>query len=151
MRSVILNTFTIGFLLSTLVACSESEFSSNGSGRSAAQSKDANADADKEGEADGAASGDSSGEVRLVEDEFETEVVRSPVDILFGVDTSGSMYEERAAIEQNMAAFMEQLGAANIDARVMVMGSGFKFPTNQPADKFAVVGTPIGSWDAIGR
>jgi hypothetical protein len=47
-----------------------------------------------------------------------------PVDIIWGVDTSGSMTEEAAAVQENINAFSQQIIAAKIDVHV-VMLSGY--------------------------
>lgn len=50
---------------------------------------------------------------------------RQPADIIFGVDTTGSMGEEIGFTEQNMNAFSQQISAAGIDVRVILI-SGLK-------------------------
>jgi len=64
----------------------------------------------------------------------KAEIVRTPVDIIFGIDTSPSMVEEVAMVQENMNAFSQQIIDANIDVRVIVL-SGFEVP--EPAE-----GTP---------
>lgn len=46
-----------------------------------------------------------------------------PADILFAVDNSGSMDEEAGFVQENMNRFSEQIVAAAIDARVIVISS----------------------------
>jgi hypothetical protein len=46
-----------------------------------------------------------------------------PVDIIFGIDTSGSMSEEVAQVQQNLNAFSEQIIASGIDVRVIMLAS----------------------------
>lgn len=48
-----------------------------------------------------------------------------PVDIIFGVDTTGSMGEEIAFTEENMNEFSKQIASAGVDARVTLI-SGLK-------------------------
>ncbi len=87
------------------------------------------------------------------------------VDVIIGVDTSGSMIEEMQSIEQNMQTFLSGLNRPDLDAKVTVvakvsekvspndpmgMGKIFKFPAGLPADRFATVDQYIHSNDAIG-
>lgn len=87
------------------------------------------------------------------------------VDVVIGVDTSGSMVEEMQSIEQNMQTFLSGLNRADLDAKVTVvakvtakesendimgMGEIFNFPAGLPADRFATVDQYIHSNDAIG-
>jgi hypothetical protein len=46
-----------------------------------------------------------------------------PVDVILGVDTTGSMGEEIGFTEQNMNAFSEQITSAGIDVRVVLVSS----------------------------
>jgi hypothetical protein len=46
-----------------------------------------------------------------------------PVDIIFGVDTTGSMGEEILFTEQNMNAFSQQITGAGIDVRVVMVST----------------------------
>lgn len=87
------------------------------------------------------------------------------VDVVVGVDTSGSMVEEMQSIEQNMQTFLTGLNRPDLDAKVTVvakvskkqsendpmgMGKVFNFPTGLPAERFATVDQYIHSNDAIG-
>lgn len=87
------------------------------------------------------------------------------VDVVIGVDTSGSMVEEMQNIEQNMQTFLNGLNRPDLDAKVTVvakvsnkqsendpkgMGKVFNFPAGLPADRFATVDQYIHSNDAIG-
>lgn len=139
-------TIKLSVLILALSGCAD-ESSFTGKNSATRPAKNTNAENAEIDPMDG--SGDAGG-TRLVEEEFETAQVKAPVDVVFAVDTSGSMNEERAAIEANMKKFMEKLGASNVDARVIVVGTGFTFPSGLPQDKFAVVPTGIGSIDAIG-
>ncbi|MBN1655849.1 MAG: hypothetical protein JXA30_18935 [Deltaproteobacteria bacterium] len=53
----------------------------------------------------------------------KTKNTRTPVDIIFGIDTSGSMSEEVAMVQENMNAFSRQIMDANIDVRVIVLST----------------------------
>src|SRR5690606_29059127 len=44
-----------------------------------------------------------------------------PVDIIFVVDTSGSMTEEKNFVQQNMNLFSQQIFLANIDHHVVMI------------------------------
>jgi hypothetical protein len=46
-----------------------------------------------------------------------------PVDIIFGVDTSGSMAEEVAEVQQNLNAFSQQIINSGIDVRVIMLAT----------------------------
>jgi hypothetical protein len=72
------------------------------------------------------------------------------VDIVFAIDTSGSMEGEKAFLEQNMTTFMGLLSKADIDSQVTAIGSTeFVFPVGLPPEKFQVVNQEIGSHDVI--
>ena len=49
------------------------------------------------------------------------QVEKSPVDIVWGVDTSGSMLEESVAVQENVNAFSTQISAAGIDVHVAML------------------------------
>jgi hypothetical protein len=57
-----------------------------------------------------------------------------PVDIIFAVDTSGSMDEEAAFVQQNMNIFSQQIFLANIDHHVVLI-----------ADTSVCINVPLGS------
>ena len=46
-----------------------------------------------------------------------------PVDIIWGVDTSGSMNDEAAAVQENINAFSQQIVAAKIDVHVVMISA----------------------------
>ena len=60
-------------------------------------------------------SGDCGAVVQMAENTLQ------PVDIIFGVDTTGSMGEEIGFTEANMNAFSQQVADAGIDARVILI------------------------------
>jgi len=83
-----------------------------------------------------------------------------PVDIIIGVDTSGSMGEEIAFVQQNLNAFSQQIIDSGIDVRVIMlategsadaMGECIVFWPGTPCvsiggDNFGVcIGAPLGS------
>lgn len=89
-----------------------------------------------------------SGALRQVVDEFQH--VNRGAEIFLGIDTSSSMDDEKAFLENNMNAFINGLVQAQLDVRVTAIGSDdFKFPADIPKDRFAVVNKKIGSRDAI--
>lgn len=45
----------------------------------------------------------------------------APVDIIFAIDTSGSMTEEKNFVQQNMNMFSQQIFLANIDSHVVMI------------------------------
>lgn len=53
-----------------------------------------------------------------------------PVDIIFAMDTSGSMDQEKSALQSNMAQFINQFQrtAASLDYQIFMIGDDFNFP-----------------------
>ena len=51
------------------------------------------------------------------------ENTRQPVDVVFAIDTSGSMSEEIGFVHENMNAFSQQIRASGIDARVVLIAT----------------------------
>ena len=101
----------------------------------------------------------------------KTENVRAPVDIIFGIDTSGSMMEEVAQVQQNLNAFSQQIIAANVDVHVIILaslqtgvvpggaavdgpcigaplGSG-RCPDDSKPPAFVHLNAPVASWDVL--
>jgi hypothetical protein len=56
----------------------------------------------------------------------EAKQLYEPADIIWAVDTSGSMIEEAAAVQQNINSFSQQIVATGIDVHV-VMLAAYKF------------------------
>ena len=70
----------------------------------------------------------------------EAEVGFKPVDIIWAVDTSGSMKAEQKAVEQNLNNFAQQIAAAGVDVRVVLI-----------ADPGAMcIGAPLGKGSCPG-
>lgn len=71
------------------------------------------------------------------------------VDVVFAVDTSGSMSEEKQTLEMNMAKFMETLAtqAKLLDFRVFFIGQNFVFPAGN--EKITKIDYAVGSRDAL--
>ncbi len=51
----------------------------------------------------------------------EADLEPRPQDIIFAIDTSGSMIQEAAFVQQQMNSFSIQIEAANVDARIIVL------------------------------
>jgi hypothetical protein len=77
-----------------------------------------------------------------------------PADIIIGIDTSGSMDEEAAFVQENMNAFSQQIIASGVDVRVILvadpqptmMAGGGLFGGGGDDDDFGVcIGPPLGS------
>jgi hypothetical protein len=50
-----------------------------------------------------------------------TDIMRTGADIVFGIDSSGSMDEEIEFVRQNMNAFSQQIVASGVDVRVILI------------------------------
>jgi hypothetical protein len=72
---------------------------------------------------DSGTSGDANpdGPCQAVSQEVKTETL--PVDIVWAVDTSGSMANEAAAVQANINAFSQAIVAANIDVHVVMLAA----------------------------
>jgi len=76
-----------------------------------------------------------------------------PADIIIGIDTSGSMDEEAAFVQENMNAFSQQITASGIDVRVILvaaeqppmMTGGGLFGGDDDDDFGICIGAPLGS------
>ena len=69
-----------------------------------------------------------------------------PADIIFGIDTSGSMSEEVAEVQQNLNRFSERIIASGIDVRVIVLSTlqGTAMPGGVTVDG-PCIAPPLGS------
>ena len=96
--------------------------------------------------------------------------MRQPVDLIFGVDTTGSMLEEIGFTEDNMNAFSQQITEAGIDVRVIListpkdgappfphvdgvcieppLGSG-QCPTDGKSPNYLHISQPLADWDIL--
>jgi hypothetical protein len=164
----------ITFALS-VAGCSESELSGGGGASFAAKTADSGSAAAK-GSGEGQSSGENEGGLGSLDptgtdgssalggdlaidessDGSITETMqgslttsKAPVDIIFAMDTSGSMNSEKSRLQSNMAVFMGQFRsrAASLDFKVHMIGSNFQFPT--PDDKLFLVNQAVGSNDAL--
>lgn len=71
------------------------------------------------------------------------ENILQPVDIIFGIDNSGSMALAIAEVQNNLNAFSRQISAAGIDVRVIMLSALLGLPpvtTNGPC-----IAPPLGS------
>jgi hypothetical protein len=74
------------------------------------------------------------------------------VDVVFLVDTSGSMGEEKRRLEQNFKTFISAFinSPTAIDYQIFLVGADFTFPTDVVLDpKVDVINQRIGSHDAL--
>ena len=80
----------------------------------------------------------------------ENQSVMAPVDIVFIIDTSGSMDEERKALEQNLTNFLSQIASAStsLDYYTWILASPFTPPLNANG-KIEVVQRRVRSTDAL--
>jgi hypothetical protein len=69
-----------------------------------------------------------------------------PVDVIWTIDTSGSMTEETAAVRANMNAFSQQITAAGVDVRIVLVAEQYS-PPPFPGfpDEGICIGAPLGS------
>lgn len=74
---------------------------------------------DSMAEEDGNAEADTGNSCAAVSEQAENELL--PVDIIFAIDTSGSMTEEKNFVQQNMNMFSTQIFLANIDHHVVMI------------------------------
>jgi hypothetical protein len=85
--------------------------------------------------------------------ELQASVRSVPVDIVWIIDSSGSMGNERDAIQQNLNAFAAKFANAAIDVRVAVMTDGDEFEVPAPLGtdpaRFLFVDRNVGSDDAL--
>lgn len=74
------------------------------------------------------------------------------VDVVFGVDISGSMNDEILAVQNNLQKMLTTLNSGNIDARVhLILDRDLAFAPGLDPNKIAHVRQRIGSHDAISR
>jgi len=80
----------------------------------------------------------------------QTEVeAQADVEIIFVVDTSGSMDDEKSMLEQNISKFLTDLSnSGRLNHQVFMIGSGFNFPATDPS-RFSIINDEVGSWNAL--
>lgn len=152
----------LGLLAASVSSCSGSTFSAP-SKTAVGSSQDPNASADQTPDDLGGADGGGDGTSGTMRRDLFSVQSSNKVDVLMVVDTSGSMREEKAAIEKNMQAFVDNLGTAGLDAQIQVIGKKtaatdpmnigqtFTFPSNLPPERFALLDQYVHSTDAIGH
>ncbi len=78
--------------------------------------------------------------------------VQLKVDVVFGVDTSGSMGEETAATQANLGKMISILNGGRLDSRIhLILDRPFALPAGSDSKKIAFVQQRIGSNDAISQ
>ncbi len=69
-----------------------------------------------------------------------------PVDVVWTIDTSGSMLQETSAVRQNMNQFSDQISKAGVDARIILIAEKFgKPPIGFGPDLGICIDSPLGS------
>jgi len=79
----------------------------------------------------------------------EAGAAQLPVDVIWAIDTSGSMVEETAAVRDNMNQFSRQIVGSGVDARIVLIAEEYKppqviFGIAMP-DSGICIGAPLGS------
>ncbi len=111
---ILVIALAIGFVF----ACeSGNDVSENGGNDTDA---DTDGDSDTDGDTDGDSDGDTDDECAGISEGATNQI--SPVDIIFLVDTSASMMEEAAGVRANLNNFSQQIIAAGIDVRIVMIG-----------------------------
>lgn len=69
-----------------------------------------------------------------------------PIDVIWTIDTSGSMTEETAAVRANMNQFSQQISAAGVDVRIILIAEQYA-PPPFPGfpDEGICIDAPLGS------
>jgi len=69
-----------------------------------------------------------------------------PIDVIWTIDTSGSMTAETAAVRQNMNQFSQQISAAGVDVRIVLVAEQYG-PAPFPGfpDEGICIDAPLGS------
>ncbi len=102
---------------------------------------DGDGDGDSDGDSDGDADGDSDGDEACAEVSEAATAELAPADIVFVVDNSGSMDEERVMVKKNMNNFSSQIVAAGVDARVVLISA----PLLEENPNGICIDAPLGS------
>lgn len=73
------------------------------------------------------------------------------VDIVFVMDSSSSMEEEKTSLEEQMSGFLRSLTSSDprLDYRVFVIGTGFSFRDIGDQKRIQLVPWSVGSFDAL--
>lgn len=82
----------------------------------------------------------------------QAESLPGAVDIVWAIDGSGSMNDEKAAVQQNIASFADAIGGAGLDHHVvMVAGDNVAAGTSLASDTahYQHVSSNVGSHDAL--
>jgi hypothetical protein len=136
--------------------CNTSSFQGGDSKKSAADGKSADTRPPPESRTNQEGSANTSQETVKAQGGFvierfvgEQKVTRTDVDILFAMDTSGSMATEKSFLEENMADFIKRLNSAltGTNYRVFMIGKDFTFPTI--AGPLQIVDYKVSSTDSL--
>ncbi|MFY7929181.1 MAG: vWA domain-containing protein [Oligoflexus sp.] len=83
---------------------------------------------------------------------IDKEKVSLKVDIVFAIDTSGSMTEETNAVQTNLGRMVKALNNGRLDPRVhLMLDRILTLPEGVDRTKLAFISQTIGSWNAISR
>lgn len=87
-----------------------------------------------------------------VGDPYEAMEAFAPVDIIWVVDTSGSMSEEAERVQENMANFATSIGAVGIDWRVVMISTEdyVSVPSSLASDaRYRLIDRPVSSSEPL--
>ncbi len=122
------------------LACVTCESSKDPSVGDSGPDADTDTDADSDGDGDTDTDTDFD-ECAGISESAENQI--SPVDIIFLIDTSASMMEEALAVRNNLNAFSQQIIAAGIDVRIVMIGETGGFLGNPMI--YVCVEPPLGA------
>ena len=123
-----------------IMSCSDSNFAGDGTMKKSTDGAPNKGDSDIVAAADGS-----------VTEKFKGALTEkaAAVDIVFAMDTSGSMNTEKTRLQTNMATFITTLKekAKALDFKIIMIGLGFQFPAGD--DRLSLVNTKVNSNDAL--
>lgn len=111
------DTFNANTSVTTLDEASDQDES----GEAESSSSDTGIKLDMPAESEGVDTVETGNECAAVSETAENQF--APVDIVFAIDTSGSMSEEKNFVQQNMNIFSQQIFLANIDHHVVMVAA----------------------------
>ena len=151
MHRKILTTLTSALLLLALAGCGSADFAgSQGSGTGKIPVKQKGGDDDVKREPPDQIDP----KIDPISEEFALDGVTlsDPIDVIFLVDTSGSMSDEKARLEVGMEKFVNDFLVAKegLDYQLFLIGREFAFPNGVLANtRVDVIDWKIGSHDAL--
>ena len=148
LRKLIINLACLNF-----IACGSTDFSAPSGGSTVASDEPGSIELDDEVQRRQLPDSDVDTGAPLT---FETKTYQleqvtdvHPIDIVFAVDTSGSMDDEKEFLERNMERFVREItNEKDIDYRVIVVGDDFAFNVSDPG-RMVLQDEGIGSTDAL--